>query len=123
MKGLRMSLASLLAKGSEGGFFSQRPEKGLEFESVATSPGLSRVPGGPDNLLVRVAKRREASGETWTAGKPRRIRRLLRLRRPDKQVVRATQVNQPDVLGTLPEFCNIYPPGSVIQPKSSPWMG
>ncbi|SIO38938.1 hypothetical protein SAMN05444166_4305 [Singulisphaera sp. GP187] len=47
--------------------------------------------GGPDNLLVRGAKRQEALGLARPEGTSRPTGRLLRLRRPDKQVVRATR--------------------------------
>src|SRR5438309_2037910 len=46
--------------------------------------------GGPDNWLVRVKKRQEAPGGTRPVRKPWRSHCLLRLRRLDKPVVRAT---------------------------------
>src|SRR5258708_9070849 len=52
---------------------------------------LPSPPGGPDNSLVRVAERQEDSGGTRPDGEPRLTRRLLRLRRPDERVVRATR--------------------------------
>jgi integrase len=66
-------------------FFAAIP--GLKYRAIL----MTAYAGGPDNLLVRVAERQEASATTRPIRGPRRGHRLLRLRRPDKQVVRATR--------------------------------
>ena len=75
--------------------------------------------GGPDAARVRVAKRREASCGPRLEFPPRPIRRILRLRRPDKPVVRATHPGggEPGHVATVCVFAVFFGVRRGVGPK------